>query len=94
MNVSIIKYINLFNTDPATTSALVELPMHPPQKLDTGSNPSMSNLRTTQQLSTAVSSRPLRNQFQELQKLIMIFPSITFTRTMVTTIEYSFKKFI
>jgi hypothetical protein len=65
--------------------------MHPPQKLATGVNPSISNLPTTQELMTSAISSPPKNAFQELQKLIMMFPSITFTRTMVRIIESSLK---
>jgi hypothetical protein len=89
-----IKYMNLFNTDLLTTSALNEVPMHPPQKLDVGTNPSVSNLPTTQQCTTSVFCSPLRDQRKEIKKLIMLFPSITFTRTMVTTIIYFSMKLI
>jgi hypothetical protein len=91
MNISVLKYMNLFNTDLLTTSALSEVPMHPPQKLDIASNPSISNLPTTQQCTTSTSSRPLRDERKEMKKLIMLFPSVTFTRTMVITI-ISFSK--
>lgn len=88
-----VKYLNLFNIDPTCTTAILELPMHPPQKLETGTNPSMSNLPTTQQLTKAIVIGAGKNEFQELQKLIMLFPSTIFTRTMVAIIEF-FKDFI
>lgn len=88
MDISMVKYLNLFNTDPTCTTAIVELPMHPPQKLETGTNPSMSNLPTTQQQTKLIIHNAPKNEFQELQKLIMLFPSIVFTRTMVAMIDF------
>ena len=92
MNVSMIKYLNLFNTDLTSTGALLKLLMHPPQKLEIVGNPSISTLPATQQLMPSAMPRAPRNEFQELQKLIMLFPSITFTRTMARIIEFSLKK--
>lgn len=64
--------------------------MHPPEKLEMNTNPSISNLPKTQQAASSSGSNPPKNEFQELQKLIMLFPSIVFTRTMVTMIKSTF----
>ncbi len=84
MNIVMLKYLNLFNVDPVTTDVISELLMHPPKKLESNANPSMSNLPTTQQLTTSIDPIVTKKEFQDLQKEIMVYPSITFTRTMVT----------
>lgn len=94
MNVIMIKYLNLFNTNQSCTGALLELPMHPPQKLETSANASVSNLPPTQEPTTSDATRVKKLEFEGLQKEIMSFPSITFTRTMVRIIESSFKQLI
>ncbi|CAF3348143.1 unnamed protein product [Rotaria socialis] len=42
MDISMIKYLNQFNIDSTCTAAILELPMHPPHTLKTGTNPSIS----------------------------------------------------
>lgn len=81
MRIVMLKYLNLFNTDTTTTNAITELPMHPPPKLDVNGNPSISSLSTTQVV--LVHNRSQKDEFQDLQKFIMKYPSIVFTRTMV-----------
>lgn len=85
MSISILKYINLFNIDLSTTCSIIEIPMHPPNGLDANGNPSVSNLPPTQQLPAS----HVQNNFLDFQKKIMLFPSISFTRTMVITFVVS-----
>lgn len=89
MNISILKYINLFNIDLSTTCPIIEVHMHPPNGLDANGNPSVSNLPPTQQLPTS----NVQNNFLEFQKKIMLFPSISFTRTMVITFVVSLERY-
>lgn len=86
MKISILKYLNLFNVDPFVTNAIDDLPMHPPAILDPNGNPSASNLPVTQ--GPAKSNLPDKNSFVKLQKLIMLFDSISFNRTMVTPLMF------
>lgn len=64
--------------------------MHPPEKLETNANPSVSNLPTTQQATSLIACLLPKDEFKDLQKLIMLFPSIGFTRTMVMIIGSTF----
>ncbi|CAF4122600.1 unnamed protein product, partial [Rotaria magnacalcarata] len=87
MDICMIKYLNLFNIDSTCTTAILELPMHPPPKLETATNPSIANLPTTQQLMKPTIHGAPKNEFQELQKLVMLFQSISFTRTMLYSVS-------
>lgn len=61
--------------------------MHPTENFNSNMNPSISTLPMTQEITASNYSPSSKHEFEELQKLIMTFPSIIFTRTMVLIVK-------
>lgn len=83
-DVTLLKYFNLFDTNPARREPYDEVPLIPPADAFFTNNATAIPLPLTQGVEVTVPPQKTELQFKQL---IMTFGSIVFTRTMVSSVD-------
>ena len=83
-DVTLLKYFNLFDTNPARREPYNEVPLIPPADAFFTNNATAIPLPLTQGVEVTVLPKKTELQFKQL---IMTFGSIAFTRTMVSSVD-------
>jgi hypothetical protein len=83
--VTLLKYFNLFDTNPARREPCDEVPLIPPADTLVNNNATAIPLPLTQGVEVTVQPQKTELYFKQL---IMTFGSIAFTRTMVSSVDF------